>query len=189
VIKSSVALAVVPATGDVSVRGMPLIERAVRNLLSAGCVRHVFICTPSPSQFTAQGATVVLGDHSAGLRAAISAFPDLRFALVHDVSRAATPPQVIKSVAEALEAGAKAVIPVLPLTDTVKEVSPDGRILGTRDRSELRVMQSPLGASVELLLRAKGDLPGGLGVPLATVPGHPHGLRIRTEFDVASVTP
>jgi 2-C-methyl-D-erythritol 4-phosphate cytidylyltransferase len=161
----------------------------VRNLLSAGCVRHVFICTPSPSQFTAQDTTVVIGDHSAGLRAAISAFPDLRFALVHDVSRAATPPQVIKSVAEALEAGAKAVIPVLPLTDTVKEVSPDGRILGTRDRSELRVMQSPLGASVQLLLRAEGDLPGGLGVPLATVPGHPHGLRIRTEFDVASVTP
>jgi 2-C-methyl-D-erythritol 4-phosphate cytidylyltransferase len=189
VIKSSVALAVVPATGDVSVRGMPLIERAVRTLLVAGCVRHVFICTPSPLEFSQQDATVVLGDHSAGLRAAISAFPDIRFALVHDVSRAATPPQVIKSVADALEAGAKAVIPVLPLTDTVKEVSPDGRILGTRDRGELRVMQSPLGASVELLLAAAGELPGGLGVPLATVPGHPYGLRIRTEFDVASVTP
>jgi 2-C-methyl-D-erythritol 4-phosphate cytidylyltransferase len=189
VIKSSVALAVVPATGVVSVRGMPLIERAVRTLLVAGCVRHVFICTPSPLEFSAPDTTVVLGDHSAGLRAAISVFPDIRFALLHDVSRAATPPQVIKSVAEALENGAKAVIPVLPLTDTVKEVSPDGRILATHDRSELRVLQSPLGALVELLQAAEGELPGGLGVPLATVPGHPHGLRIRTEFDVASVTP
>ncbi|MBP2321304.1 2-C-methyl-D-erythritol 4-phosphate cytidylyltransferase [Kibdelosporangium banguiense] len=134
-------------------------------------------------------SSVVVGDHTAGLRAAISAFPDIRFVLVHDVTRAATPPQVIKSVVEALEQGAKAVIPVLPLTDTVKVVDQDGRITGTRDREELRVMQSPLGTAVELLQQAEGDLPGGLGVPLSTVPGHPHGLRIRTEFDVATVTP
>ncbi|MET0236831.1 MAG: 2-C-methyl-D-erythritol 4-phosphate cytidylyltransferase [Kibdelosporangium sp.] len=186
--KSSVALVVVPAT-DVSVRGVPLIERAVHNLLLAGCVRHVFICAPALLEFTRPDVTVVTGDLGEGIEAAISAFPDIRFAVVHDVFRAATPPKVIESVVAELERGAKAVIPVVPLTDTVKQTGENGRILGTRDRTELRVMQSPLGAPIELLRRADGPLPGGLGVPLATVPGHPHGLRIRTEFDVASVTP
>jgi 2-C-methyl-D-erythritol 4-phosphate cytidylyltransferase len=186
---SSVALAVVPATGVVSVHGMPLIERAVRNLLDAGCVRHVFICTQDPAQFGLPGTTVVAGDVTAGLETAISSFPDARFGLVHDVSRAATPPEVIGAVVAELERGAQAVIPVLPLTDTVKHIDEDGRILGTRDRGPLRVMQSPLGAPLELLRQARPPLPAGLGVPLTTVPGHPHGLRIRTAFDVASVTP
>jgi 2-C-methyl-D-erythritol 4-phosphate cytidylyltransferase len=169
-----------------SVHGMPLIERAVRNLRSAGCVRHVFICTPSRLEVT--GATAVAGDVRAGLDEALRIFPDTRFALVHEVSRAATPPEVIRAVVAELERGAKAVIPVLPLTDTVKQVDESGRILGTRDRAGLRVMQSPLGVAVELLRAAEGPLPASLGVPLATVPGHPQGLRIRTAFDVANVT-
>ncbi|MFC0116219.1 IspD/TarI family cytidylyltransferase [Kibdelosporangium aridum] len=186
-VQSSVALAVVPATGVVSVHGMPLTERAVRSLLAAGCVRHVFICTPINLEFTRPDCTVVVGDLHTALNTAIEMFPDIRFGLIHDIERAETPTEVIESVVDELERGAQAVIPVLPLTDTVKEVDPDGRILGTRDRSELRVMQSPLGAPIELLLNAED--PRRLGVPLSTVPGHPHGLRIRTEIDVASVTP
>lgn len=188
--KSAIALvpAVGPVTDPVFVHGMPLIERAVRNLLAAGCVRHVFLCTPTPGLAALNDTTVVTGDTRAGLAAALRDFPDVRFALIHDPERAATPPEVIKAVVEELERGARAVIPVLPLTDTVKYVA-DGRILGTRDREGLRVMQSPLGAPVEVLQAADGLLPGELGVPLSTVPGHPHGLRIRTPFDVASVTP
>ncbi|MET0136086.1 MAG: 2-C-methyl-D-erythritol 4-phosphate cytidylyltransferase [Kibdelosporangium sp.] len=181
-------VALVPAIDPVSVHGMPLIERAVRNLLSAGCVRHVFLCTPSGGLTAPSDTTVVVGDVRAGLRAAIEAFPDVRFALLHDVTRAATPPQVISAVVAELERGAKAVIPVLPLTDTVKHVDQNGWILGTRDRSGLRVMQSPLGAPVDVLLAAERHVPASLGVPLSTVPGHPNGLRIRTAFDVASVT-
>jgi 2-C-methyl-D-erythritol 4-phosphate cytidylyltransferase len=182
------AIALVPVVeSTVSVQGMPLIKRVVRGLLSAGCVRHVFICTHLPLEV--DEATVVAGDVRAGLEAALTAFPDVRFALVHDASRAATPPQVIRAVVEELERGAKAVVPVLPLTDTVKRVDESGRILGTRDRSGISVMQSPLGAPVDVLRAAEGPLPAGLGVPLSTVPGHPHGLRIRTAFDVRSLTP
>nr|WP_052479277.1 2-C-methyl-D-erythritol 4-phosphate cytidylyltransferase [Kibdelosporangium sp. MJ126-NF4]CEL23329.1 2-C-methyl-D-erythritol 4-phosphate cytidylyltransferase [Kibdelosporangium sp. MJ126-NF4]CTQ94491.1 2-C-methyl-D-erythritol 4-phosphate cytidylyltransferase (EC 2.7.7.60) [Kibdelosporangium sp. MJ126-NF4] len=123
----------------------------------------------------------------AALDRAVEMFPDIRFGLIHDVERAATPPEVVEAVVAELERGAQAVVPILPLTDTVKQVAPDGRILGTRDRAELRVMQSPLGAPIELLRQAED--PRNLGVPLTTVPGHPHGLRIRTEIDVASVTP
>jgi 2-C-methyl-D-erythritol 4-phosphate cytidylyltransferase len=181
------AIALVPVVESaVSVHGMSLIKRAVRGLLSADCVRHVFICTQLPVDD--DDATVVAGGVWAGLEAALRAFPDARFALVHDASRAATPPEVIRAVVAELERGAKAVIPVLPLTDTVKQVDELGRILGTRDRSGLRVMQSPLGVPVDVLRAADGPLPASLGVPLSTVLGHPHGLRIRTAFDVATVT-
>ncbi|WP_312872730.1 IspD/TarI family cytidylyltransferase [Kibdelosporangium persicum] len=176
-----------PATGVVSVHGMPLTERAVRGLLDAGCVRHVFVCTQKPLDYTHEHCTVVVGDLHNALEAAAERFPGVRFGLIHDVERAETPPEVIKAVVDELERGAQAVIPVLPLTDTVKQVDPDGRILATRDRSELRVTQSPLGAPIDVLRKA--DDPRNLGIPLRTVPGHPHGLRIRTEIDVASVTP
>ncbi|ALG05924.1 2-C-methyl-D-erythritol 4-phosphate cytidylyltransferase [Kibdelosporangium phytohabitans] len=149
-------------------------------------MRHVFVCTPIPIDITLGGCTVVVGDLHAALARAAQLFPDVRFGLIHDVERAATPPEVVEAVVAELERGAQAVVPVLPLTDTVKEVSPDGRILGTRDRAELRVMQSPLGAPIELLRQAAD--PRRPGVPLTTVDGHPHGLRIRTEIDVASVT-
>lgn len=199
-VKSAIAL--VPlADPAVSVLGMPLIERAVRGLLSAGCVRHVFFCTPVAAAVPPHiDVTVVVGDLSVGLATALRILPDTRFALVHEVTRAATPPEVIRSVVAELERGAKAVIPVLPLTDTVKRVDAHGRILGTRDRAGLRVMQSPLGVPVEVLQAASDDLlagssigtgplPAGLGVPLTTVPGHPQALRIRTAFDAATVTP
>ncbi|MEV4311043.1 2-C-methyl-D-erythritol 4-phosphate cytidylyltransferase [Actinocrispum sp. NPDC049592] len=183
---SAVAL-VIPAT---SVHGISLTKRAVRGLLDAGCVRHVFICTPDPlTQPVTDHVSVVIGGVRAGLAEVMRILPDTRYVLVHEASRAATPPEVIKAVVAELERGAQAVVPVLPLTDTVKDVDEEGRILGTRDRSGIRVMQSPLGVTTELLQAAEGPLPAGLGVALTTVPGHPQGLRIRTAFDVATVTP
>ncbi|MDN6745880.1 MAG: 2-C-methyl-D-erythritol 4-phosphate cytidylyltransferase [Brevibacterium sp.] len=40
--------------------------------------------------------------------------------LVHDAARALTPPDVFRRVAAAVRAGAEAVVPVLPMTDTVR---------------------------------------------------------------------
>jgi len=186
------AIALVPMADPAdSVLGMQLLERAVRTLLSAGCVRHVFFCTPvnAPLASSVHESTTtrVDGDLRAGLAVARRTLPDVPYVLVHDPTRAATPPEVIKAVVAELDRGAQAVIPVLPLTDTVKNVDDRGRITSTRDRTGLRVMQSPLGTRVEILAAARGPLPGGLGVPLTTVPGDPRGLRIRTAFDVATV--
>jgi 2-C-methyl-D-erythritol 4-phosphate cytidylyltransferase len=165
---------------------MPLTKRAVRGLQDAGCVRHVFICTPVALQ--GPEAPQLLGDLRTCAAEVMRILPDTRYVLVHEATRAATPPEVIKAVVAELERGAEAVIPVLPLTDTVKQIDEEGRILGTRDRSGIRVMQSPLGVRLDVLMAAEGPLPAGLGVPLTTVPGHPQGLRIRTAFDVANVT-
>jgi 2-C-methyl-D-erythritol 4-phosphate cytidylyltransferase len=187
------AFALVPVADSVdSVLGMPLLERAVRTLLSAGCVRHVFFCTPVNASVAIpvheSATTVVVGDLEKGLAVARRMMPDVPYALVHEPTRAATPPELVEAVVAELDRGAMAVIPVLPLTDTVKHVDADGRITGTRDRARLRVTQSPLGVRVEVLAAAKGPLPAGLGVPLTTVPGDPRGRRIRTAFDAATVT-
>jgi 2-C-methyl-D-erythritol 4-phosphate cytidylyltransferase len=187
------AIALVPMADPAeSVLGMSMFERAVRTLLQAGCVRHVFFCTPvnAPAATPVQESTTtfVRGTVADALILARRMMPDVPYALVHEPTRAATPPEVVKAVVAALEQGAPAVIPVLPLTDTVKRVDGHGRITGTRDRAGLRVMQSPLGARVDVLAAANGPLPAGLGVPLTTVPGDPRGLRIRTALDVATVT-
>jgi 2-C-methyl-D-erythritol 4-phosphate cytidylyltransferase len=49
---------------------------------------------------------------------------EIDIVLVHDAARSLTPPALIESVAAAVRAGAPAVIPVLPVVDTIKEVGP-----------------------------------------------------------------
>lgn len=67
----------------------------------------------------------------AAVRAGASARPDDHTAgpfgrhavLVHDAARPFVPPRVFRAVARALEAGAAAVVPGLPVVDTIKTVS------------------------------------------------------------------
>jgi 2-C-methyl-D-erythritol 4-phosphate cytidylyltransferase len=49
---------------------------------------------------------------------------EIEIVLVHDAARALTPPELIESVAAAVRGGSPAVIPVLPVVDTIKEVGP-----------------------------------------------------------------
>lgn len=87
----------------------------------------------------------------AGLEALASQAPDL--VLVHDAARPFVSPSLI---ARAIAAGERysAAIPALPVTDTVKEVDVDGRVLATRDRSSLRLVQTPQAFHFDALLAA-----------------------------------
>ena len=100
----------------------------------------------------------------AGLAAASRALADLapagapRRVLVHDAARALTPPSVFGAVTAALETGAVAAVPGLPLTDTVKQVTP-GRggtdvVAATPARAALRAIQTPQGFDLDTLLAA-----------------------------------
>jgi 2-C-methyl-D-erythritol 4-phosphate cytidylyltransferase/2-C-methyl-D-erythritol 2,4-cyclodiphosphate synthase len=61
--------------------------------------------------------------------------------LVHDAARPFTSPALIS---RAIAAGAGgAAIPGLSLTDTIKEVDAEGRVVATRDRNRLRTVQTP----------------------------------------------
>jgi len=92
--------------------------------------------------------TVVTGGatRQESVAAGISAlWADVDVVLVHDAARALTPPEVFERVVAAVDAGADAVIPTLPVVDTIKRVDDAGRIVAGVDRSELAAAQTPQG--------------------------------------------
>ena len=128
----------------VELGGVPLFERAVDGLLRAsGVIDAVVVAVPPNGRH--READLLLGRGAGRGRwrrpyrqraRAMSAAPDAGFVLVHDAARALTPPELVaRVVAEALRAGAAAVVPALPLADTVKAVDANGGVLGTPERA------------------------------------------------------
>lgn len=119
--------------------------------------------------------------------------------LIHDAARPLVPAEVISAVVNALRQGARAVIPVLPVTDTIKRVDASGVVTGTVDRHELRAVQTPQGFDRKALVQAHeaalhGNLSGvtddagvmeAAGYTVQTVPGSPAAFKITTPHDLA----
>lgn len=187
----------------VPVGRVPMLSRAVRGLLASGCVDRVVVAAP-PDQLRA--VTELVGgkrvqvleggaDRTASVRLALRAAEDADTVLVHDAARPFTPASVISAVVERLREGAQAVIPVLPVTDTVKRVDDADLVTETVDRSSLRAVQTPQGFAAEVLRAAYAHDGGALtddaglvermGTRVRTVPGHAHAMKITTRFDLA----
>lgn len=78
--------------------------------------------------------------------AGLAALPaDVDIVLVHDAARALAPSSLFDAVVSAIAAGADAVVPGLPVNDTVKQVDAFGAVVQTPDRSTLRAVQTPQG--------------------------------------------
>ncbi|MGE3286804.1 MAG: 2-C-methyl-D-erythritol 4-phosphate cytidylyltransferase [Pseudonocardia sp.] len=108
--------------------------------------------------------------------------------VLHEAIRPLAPASLARAVIDAVRAGAPAVVPVLPLTDTVKRVA-DGVLRTGPERSTLRVVQSPVA------FRACGAaLPSGAldlvarraaaGEAVQTVAGDPAAFALRSEWDL-----
>ncbi len=122
--------------------------------------------------------------------------PGTALVCIHDGVR----PLVSKSLIDAVvEAAAQwgAAVPVVPVTDTVKEVSADGFIKRTVPREKLRRAQTPQVFRQELIREAyrKAELLGIqatddsyllelLGFKVATVPGDPENVKITSPHDL-----
>ncbi len=127
---------------------------------------------------------------AAGLHAV---WPDVEWVLVHDAARALTPPHVFARVIAALESGKDAVLPVLPVVDTVKRVDGDA-VREAVDRAELAAAQTPQGFSRTILdaayaaaLRDHTDdaaLVQSAGTAVWTVPGDERAFKITTPTDL-----
>jgi 2-C-methyl-D-erythritol 4-phosphate cytidylyltransferase len=130
--------------------------------------------------------------------------------LVHDAARALTPEYVFHRVVDSLAAGAVAVIPGVPVVDTVKTVArttgadtaiaPE-LVTGTAPREELRSVQTPQGFRLSTLLQAHeaasrfdekqsaavtddAMLVELLGVRVHAVHGSTQSLKITTPLDL-----
>ncbi|GAB4582730.1 2-C-methyl-D-erythritol 4-phosphate cytidylyltransferase [Nocardia sp. IFM 10818] len=187
----------------VPVGGSPMLTLAVNGLISSGSVDEVVVMVPAELvdetrallPVTDTPVHVVPGgaERTDSVRAGLAAAPDATHVLVHDAARALTPPSLIARVVAELRAGARAVVPALPVTDTIKAVDAAGAVTGTPDRSGLRAIQTPQGFEAELLraaystgTRATDDagLVELLGATVRTVPGDPLAFKITTPLDL-----
>ncbi|MFT4136494.1 2-C-methyl-D-erythritol 4-phosphate cytidylyltransferase [Microbacterium sp.] len=123
----------------------------------------------------------------------VAVWPDVEIVLVHDAARALTPPEVFDRVVAAVASGQDAVLPVLPMVDTVKRVR--GRsVLAAVDRDELAVAQTPQGFRRDILESAyrtartaftdDAALVQAAGHEVFTVPGDALSFKITAPADL-----
>ena len=120
---------------------------------------------------------------------------EARVVLVHDAARPLVTDAMVARVIEKARSGV-ACVPALPVTDTLKRVDADGRIVETIPRDGLYRAQTPQGFPRELLLdahrAAKRDgitatddaaLCERLGMPVEIVRGSEKALKVTEEAD------
>jgi len=138
--------------------GQPLLVHAVRALADARSIDVVVVAAPEGEQTAVRlllgpvvadaELVVVPGGESRqeSVALALQALPDdVDVVLVHDAARPLMPSDVVDAVATAVRDGADAVVPGVPVTDTIKQVDPAGRVERTVDRTALRAAQTPQG--------------------------------------------
>ncbi len=207
-------VAVVPAAGSgvrlaagipkafVTLRGRPMVERAICGLMESGVVDAIVVAVPPDRTDEAKlilggMATIVAGgaDRTDSVRRALAAVGEVEHVLVHDAARPLTPPSLIGRVVDALRSGYDAVVPGLPLGDTIKAVDANGVVIATPERAGLRAVQTPQGFRAELLLRAYTRAGSGeftddasivehIGAQVLVVDGDPLAFKITTPIDL-----
>ena len=191
----------------VPLRGRTLLERSVTAMETSEIVDQILVVI-SPAmeaharqclhghdvQFVHGGA-----ERADSIYAALRAISlDDACVLVHDAARALTPPGMIARVARAVLDGAPAVVPVVPVADTIKQVSGEA-VEATLDRSLLRAAQTPQGFDLRQLRAANcayleqspefvatddASLMEWFGAPVTTVQGDPMAFKITTPIDL-----
>ena len=153
--------------------GESLLAHALRGVFGCAQVQHVIIVAPVSHVGQCWAAADLLGEHSrvdvvaggvdrsASVEAGLGTLrPDDGIVLVHDVARCLAPSDLFARVIGAVRDGHSAVVPGLPVTDTIKVVDDQGCVLDTPDRGSLRAIQTPQGFLREVLELAHGDTDG-----------------------------
>lgn len=140
--------------------GKPLVTRSAEQLIAGGVTEIVVVCAAEfQDVFAAElrhlnvPVTLAVGGPSRqdsvrnGLAALTS---DAEIVLVHDAARPLVPARVVRDVITAVVEGAVAVVPVIDVTDSIREITAEGsRVV---DRSMLRAVQTPQGFQREVLV-------------------------------------
>jgi 2-C-methyl-D-erythritol 4-phosphate cytidylyltransferase len=192
--------------------GESLLTHALRGVFGCAEVEHVVVVAPVSHVGQCWAAADVLGEHSrvdvvaggadrsASVEAGLGALrPGDGIVLVHDVARCLAPSDLFARVIGAVRAGHSAVVPGLPVTDTVKVVDDHGRVLDTPDRGSLRAIQTPQGFLREVLELAHAHADGasatddaGLvernGGHVRVVAGDHRALKITSPVDLTIAT-
>jgi len=183
--------------------GRPLVSWSVGALAAGGVTEVVVVVgeglhdvftaalvdAPIPFRLVVGGAT-----RQESVARGIAALPPGDVVLVHDAARPLVPAEVVRGVVAAVRAGAAAVIPVMPVTDTIRQVVDSGSVL--IDRTGLRAVQTPQGFAREPLVAAHAAANGrdftddatvceASGYEVVLVPGSRDALKITEPYDLA----
>jgi len=183
----------------IQIQGITLLERAFTSLSKV--VDEIVITAPAgyEEQFKAivgQSAEVITGGvlRSDSIRVALKALsPSVESVLIHDAARALASSDLAAKVLGELRSGQSAVIPVLKVIDTIKEIDRDGFVRATPDRSSLVAAQTPQGFNRQVLERAHSAsddatddaaLVEAIGVKVKTIEGEALAFKITTKEDI-----
>jgi 2-C-methyl-D-erythritol 4-phosphate cytidylyltransferase len=136
--------------------GLPLLSRAASALRDSGTIDQLVVVGPAGSTEDIQAAldavlppaAAVIVDgaatrHGSLHRGLAAVDPQADVVVIHDACRPLAPSDLVVRVLKAVYSGADAAIPVVELTETVKELDADGRISRTVPRERLVRIQSP----------------------------------------------
>jgi 2-C-methyl-D-erythritol 4-phosphate cytidylyltransferase/2-C-methyl-D-erythritol 2,4-cyclodiphosphate synthase len=187
----------------VRVAGRSMIEHCLRTVSQVDRIGQVVVVAPPgraddlvSTGVIPEGVRVVAGGASrdASVRHGLGVLDaGTQFVLIHDAARPFAPPEVFERVLDALVAGQDAVIPVMPVTDTIKVVR-DGVVHSTPVRDELVAVQTPQGFRLDILKDAHATLDVRVtddamlveraGIEVHVVDGSQRSFKITTGFDM-----
>lgn len=184
----------------------PLVRHAVDALVMAGCT-DVVVTIPAGRRADVEDALAGMAVPYAlveggatrqdSVRIALGALPDdADLVLVHDAARPLVPADVVTRVADAVAAGADAVVPAVPVSDSLRRVHDHGSEVV--DRAGLWHVQTPQGFRGSVLRRGhEAALSSGVnvtddaaaaelvGAEVLVVPGDRAALKVTDPFDLA----
>nr|NLI51441.1 2-C-methyl-D-erythritol 4-phosphate cytidylyltransferase [Propionibacterium sp.] len=192
------------------VAGRSLVARSVDQLAAGGCTAAVVVVAagtedafaaaladaPIPCLLTLGGAERQDSvRHGLDAVRAEPALAGCRVVLVHDAARAFVPADVVTRVIDAVRGGSVAVVPVVPVVDTVRALA--GATSAVVDRSALRAVQTPQGFDLATLAAAHARLAADgvvvtddaaacehAGHPVTLVAGSRRSLKVTEPLDL-----
>ena len=176
----------------------------MQRLRAAACIDTVVVAVPPGAEqatAAALGVMAVAGGQTReqSVRLALAALPPgVDIVLIHDAARPLVSVTLIESVVLAVREGAPAVVPGLPVIDTIKQVDARGVVVATPPRSELRAIQTPQGFRREVLERAYAEASDAASLPatddaglveridepVLVVPGSPAAFKVTHAADL-----
>lgn len=188
----------------VDLGGRPVLQWSLETFAGHGRVDRVVAVLPAdaagepPAWVRGRADAVVAGGptRTDSVRRGVEvADEDAEVLLVHDGVRPFVDADLVERVADGARQGA--VVPVLRLLDTVKEVDERGRVVRTPDRARLRRVQTPQGFPAATLRRVleraaregwsstdEATLCERSGEPVETVRGARRNRKITVEEDL-----
>ncbi len=188
--------------------GRPLLAVAAGAAAASPAVDSLVVAAPAGWEEYAEGCVefcgrptmVVTGGDTrqASVRASLAVVAEgTRVVVIHDAARPFASPDLFTGVIEGVDGDVAGVIPVVPVTDTVKRVH-EGLVAGTLDREELGLAQTPQAfaagplrqaharaAEADLLLTDDASVLEMAGHDIRVIAGDPLNTKITTLLDLA----